>query len=240
MIGLGTLLNCALIVAGGIVGLLFKNLFTVSMQDSLKKACGVSVVFIAIAGAMEGMLKVSSDSLTSGKSMLLVLCITIGTIIGELIDIDKKFDNFAIWLRHKTGNDNDTGFIDAFVTASFTVCIGAMAIVGAMEDGLRGNISILAVKSILDLVTISVLTSSMGKGAIYSAIPVLVFQGLMTIFARMLTPFMTDMAINYISLVGSVLIFCVGINLIWKNVFKVANMLPGLLIAVIFAGLKLF
>jgi uncharacterized membrane protein YqgA involved in biofilm formation len=240
LIGLGTLLNCALIVAGGIVGLLFKNLFTVSMQDSLKKACGVSVIFIAIAGAMEGMLKISGDGLTSGKSMLLVLCITIGTIIGELIDIDKKFDNFAIWLRHKTGNDNDTGFIDAFVTASFTVCIGAMAIVGAMEDGLKGNISVLAVKSILDLITIAVLTSSMGKGAIYSAIPVLVFQGLMTIFARMLTPFMTDMAINYISLVGSVLIFCVGINLIWKNVFKVANMLPGLLIAVIFAGLKLF
>ena len=115
-----------------------------------------------------------------------------------------------------------------------------MAIVGAMEDGLKGNISVLAVKSILDLITIAVLTSSMGKGAIYSAIPVLIIQGLMTIFARVLTPFMTDMAINYISLVGSVLIFCVGINLIWKNVFKVANMLPGLLIAVIFAGLKLF
>ena len=240
MIGLGTLLNCALIVIGGLIGLFFKNLFTISMQDSLKKACGVSVLFIAIASAMEGMLKISGDNLSSGKSMLLVLCITIGTIIGELIDIDKKFDNFALWLRHKTGNDNDTGFIDAFVTASFTVCIGAMAIVGAMEDGLKGNISVLAVKSILDLITIAVLTSSMGKGAIYSAIPVLIIQGLMTIFARMLTPFMTDMAINYISLVGSVLIFCVGINLIWKNVFKVANMLPGLIIAVIFAGLKLF
>ena len=240
MIGLGTFLNCALIVAGGIVGLLFKNLFTVSMQDSLKKACGVSVIFISIAGAMEGMLKISGDGLSSEKSMLLVLCITIGTIIGELIGIDNMFNNFATWLRHKTGNDNDTGFIDAFVTASFTVCIGAMAIVGAMEDGLKGNISVLAVKSILDLITIAVLTSSMGKGAIYSAIPVLVFQGLMTIFARMLTPFMTDMAINYISLVGSVLIFCVGINLIWKNVFKVANMLPGLIIAIIFAGLKLF
>lgn len=240
MIGLGTLLNCALIIAGGLVGLFFKNFFSSSMQDSLKKACGVSVLFIAIASAMEGMLKISGDSLTSGKSMLLVLCIIIGTIIGELIDIDKKFDNFAIWLRHKTGNDNDTGFIDAFVTASFTVCIGAMAIVGAMEDGLKGNISVLAVKSILDLITIAVLTSSMGKGAIYSAIPVLVIQGLMTIFARVLTPFMTELAINYISLVGSVLIFCVGINLIWKNVFKVANMLPGLIIAVIFAGLKLF
>ena len=125
--------------------------------------------------------------------------------------------------------------INAFVTASFTVCIGAMAIVGAIEDWLRGNFSILAVKSILDFVIIAVLTSSIGKGAIYSAIPVFVFEGLIAILAKFISPLITETAINYISLIGSLLIFCVGINFIWNNIIKIANMLPGLIVAIVFA-----
>ena len=239
MLGLGTIINCASIVVGGCIGLLLKNLFSESMQDSLKKACGVSVMFISVAGAMEVMLKISDGVLVSEKSLLIVLSMTVGTFIGEAIDIDRGFTNFGEWLKVKTGNKGDSNFINAFLIASFTVSIGAMAIVGAIEDGINGNISILVVKSVLDFIMIAVLSASIGKGAIYSAIPVFVFEGTVTLLSRFIAPVLTETAINYISLVGSILIFCVGINLIWDNKVKVANMLPTLAIAVLFAYLNI-
>lgn len=239
MKGLGTLINSLAIIAGGFIGLLFKNLFSISMQDGLKKACGISVMFISIADSMEGMLKISGSSIVSDKAMLIVLSLTIGTFIGEMIGIDKLFENFGKWLKCKTGNTNDNSFITAFVTATFTVCIGAMAIVGALEDGLNGNYSILLVKSILDFIIVAVLTASIGKGAIYSAIPVFIFEGIITLFASFISPMITDLAISYISLIGSLLIFCVGINLIWDDTIKVSNMLPSLVIAIVFAYFKI-
>ena len=235
MIGIGTMINSVAIVFGGLIGIILKNIFSLSMQDGLKKACGISVMFIAIAGAMEGMLKISGGILVSEQSMLVVLCMTIGTFIGEVIGIDKIFENFGVWLKNKTGNKSDSSFINAFITASFTVCIGAMAIVGSIEDGLRADFSILAVKSILDFIIVAVLTSSLGKGAIYSAVPVFILEGSVTLLAKFISPLMTEIAINYIGLVGSILIFCVGINLIWNNIIKVANMLPSLIVAVVFA-----
>ena len=239
MIGTGTIINSLAIVIGGCIGILLKNLFSLSMQDGLKKACGISVMFIAIAGAMEGMIKISEAALVAEKSMLVVLCMTLGTFIGEAIGIDKIFESFGIWLKNKTGNKSDGSFINAFITASFTVCIGAMAIVGAIEDGLRGDFSILAVKSILDFIIVAVLASSIGKGAIYSAVPVFILEGSITLLAKFISPLMTEIAINYIGLVGSILIFCVGINLIWDNKIKIANMLPALILAVVFAYFKL-
>lgn len=239
MIGMGTLINSIAIVVGGLIGLTLKKLFSESMQDGLKKACGISTMFIAIAGAMEGMLKIKDGALTSEKSLLIVLCMTIGTLIGEAIGIDKAFVDFGNWLKNKTGNKSDTSFVNAFLTASFTVCIGAMAIVGSIEDGIRGNISILVVKSVLDFIMIAVMASSIGKGAIYSAIPVFVFQGLVTLLVRFISPILTEMSINYISLIGSILIFCVGVNLIWDNKIKIANMLPSLVAAVVLAYVNL-
>ena len=235
MVGLGTVINSVAIVVGGFIGLLFKNLFSSSLQDGLKKACGLSVMFIAIAGAMEGMLKINNEMLVSEKSMLVVICMALGTFIGEVIGIDKLFESFGELLKNKTGNKNDDDFNNAFLTATFTFCIGSMAIVGAIEDGLKGNYSILAVKSVLDFIMVAVLASSLGKGAIYSAIPVFIYEGLITLLARFISPLMTDLAINYISLIGSILIFCVGINLVWNNIIKVANMLPSLIVALIFA-----
>ena len=117
------------------------------------------------------------------------------------------------------------------MNASFTVSIGAMAIVGALEDGISGDWSILAVKSVLDFIIILVMTCSMGRGCIFSAIPVFILEGLITVFAVFIKPFMTDLALNYISMVGSILIFCIGINLVWGNKIRVANLLPAVLIA---------
>ena len=232
MIGLGTIINSAGIVAGGVIGHFAGKLFGAEQQDSLNKACGVSVIFIAIAGAMEGMLKINDSEISSGRSMLVVLCLALGTIIGELIGIERGFERFGEWLKRRTGNSGDSGFVNAFVTASLTVSIGAMAIVGAIQDGLLGDYSTLAVKTVLDLIIIAVMTSSMGKGAIFSAIPVFVFEGSMTLLARLLSPVMTETAISYLSLIGAVLIFCIGVNLVWGKKLRVANMLPAVLLAV--------
>lgn len=237
MIGLGTLINSGAIVAGGLLGNLTGKLFRQDQQESLNKACGISVIFIAIAGAMQGMLAIDGGAIASGKSMLVVLCLAAGTIIGELIGIENGFERFGEWLKVKTGNCGDASFVNAFVTTSLTVCIGAMAIVGAIQDGILGDYSTLAVKSVLDFIIVAVMTSSMGKGCAFSAIPVLAFEGSITLLARLIAPIMTDMAIAYLSLIGSILIFCVGVNLVWGKKVRVANMLPAVLLAVLAAYL---
>ena len=121
MIGAGTIINTAAIVVGGVVGHFTGKLFKKEQQDALNKACGISVIFIAIAGAMQGMLNIDGGKIVSGKSMLVVLCLAIGTIIGELIGIEKAFEKFGAWLKVKTGNSSDKEFVNAFVTASLTV-----------------------------------------------------------------------------------------------------------------------
>ena len=234
MIGLGTLINVGAIVLGGLAGHLTKALFrSEKQQEALTKACGVSTMFIAISGAMQGMLKLENGQLTGGKSMLVVLCLALGTAVGELIDIEDGFERFGEWLKRKTGNGRDMRFVDAFVTASLTVCIGAMAIVGSIQDGILGDYSTLSVKAVLDFIIIAVMTSSMGKGAAFSAIPVLILEGGVTLLARLIAPVMTPSAIASLSLIGSVLIFCVGVNLVFDKRFRVANMLPAVVLAVI-------
>ena len=235
MIGLGTVINSAAIAAGGLIGHFTGKVFRQEQQEALNKTCGISVMFIAIAGAMQGMLRVESGKLRSGKSMLVVLCLALGTVIGELIGIEKGFETFGEWLKRKTGNSGDKQFVNAFVTASLTVCIGAMAIVGAIQDGVSGDYSTLVVKSVLDFIIIAVMTSSLGKGSIFSAIPVFLFEGAVTLLGRLVSPVMTDLAVAYLSLIGSILIFCVGVNLVWEKKIRVANMLPAVALAVLAA-----
>ncbi len=235
MIGLGTIINTAAIIAAGLIGRFTGKLFREEQQDSLTKTCGISVMFIAIAGAMEGMLKVEGGALQSGRSMFVVLCLLLGTLIGEMIGIERGFERFGEWLKRKSGNSGDPVFVDAFVSASFTVCIGAMAIVGAIQDGIQGDYTTLAVKSVLDFIIVVVMTSSMGKGAAFSAIPVFILEGGVTLLAKVIAPVMTDAAIALLSLVGAILIFCVGVNLVWGKKIRVANMLPAVILAVLAA-----
>ena len=239
MIGLGTIINTAAILAGGLLGALFGRFLHESAQDTMTKVCGVSTLFIAIAGVMEGMMQVEGNALVSTGSMLIIGSLAIGALIGEILDIEGAFERFGQWLKIKSGNARDKGFVDAFVTASLTVCIGAMAIVGSIQDGIAGDYSILATKAILDLIIIMVMTCSMGRGCVFSAIPVAVFQGSITLLAGLLKPLMTDLALANLSLVGNVLIFCVSINLVWGKKIKVANLLPAIVIAVIAAFLPL-
>ena len=239
MIGLGTIINTAAVIAAGFIGHFAGKLFHEEQQDSMTKVCGVSVLFIAIAGAMEGMLKIEGGALNSVKAMFVVLCLAIGTIIGEIIGIEKGFERFGEWLKVKSGNSKDPKFVDAFVTTSLTVCIGAMTIVGAMQDGILGDYSTLAVKSVLDFIIVVVMTPSMGKGCAFSAIPIFLIEGSVTLLAKLIAPLMTELAISYLSLIGSILIFCVGINLVWGKKIRVANMLPAVLLAIAAAYLPL-
>ena len=233
MMGLGTIINSAAIVAGGAIGHFAGRFFRQEQQEALNTACGISVIFIAIAGAMQGMLNIDGGKLVSGKSMLVVLCLAAGTMVGEMIGIEKGFETFGEWLKQKTGNSKDAGFVNAFVTASLTVCIGAMAIVGAIQDGITGDYSMLAVKSVLDCIIIAVMTSSLGKGCIFSAIPVFLFEGSITLLSRLIAPIMTETASAYLSLIGSIIIFCVGVNLVFGKKVRVANMLPAVVMSVI-------
>ena len=237
MIGMGTIINTAAILVGGLLGAMFGRFLSDSAQDTLTKVCGVSSLFIAVSGALEKMLAVENGKIVSSGSMLIVICLAIGAVIGELLKIEDAFERFGQWLKIKTGNAKDKGFVNAFVTASLTVCIGAMAIVGSLEDGLTGDYSILATKAVLDLIIIVVMSCSLGRGAVFSAIPVAILQGSITALAGLLRPVMTAAALANLSLVGNVLIFCVGINLVWDKRVKVANLLPAIVVAVIAAFL---
>lgn len=237
---LGVWINVAGILLGGLAGHFFGNLLKDRVQNSLSCACGISVMFIGIAGAMEGMLSVNGSVIESGSAMFVTISLALGTLVGELINIEGFFEDFGNWLKEKTGNSRDVNFVSAFVNASLTVCIGAMAIVGSIQDGISGDSSILATKAILDLIIIMVMTCSQGKGCVFSTIPVLIWEGLITICASYLAPVMTELALDYLSLVGSVLIFCVGINLVFGKKVSVANMLPGVVFAVIAAFLPVF
>ena len=231
----GALINTAAIVAGGLCGHLFGKLLKDRHQETLTVACGVGTMFLGVAGAMRYMLH--SDLLPGGGAMLGVACLALGGLIGEILNIEGLFERFGEWLKQKTGNARDTQFVNGFVTASLTVCIGAMAIMGSIQDGISGDWSTLGAKSILDLIIIMVMTCSLGKGCAFSAIPVLLWEGGLTLLATLIRPVMTEAAMGYLSLVGSVLIFCVGLNLIREKKIRVANLLPAVILAVIAAFL---
>ena len=235
MIGLGTLYNALGVVFGGLLGLLIGQRLSEDFHETLLKVTGVAVFVLGIAGILEKMLVVHGSHVESHGSMMLILSLVIGTVIGELLKIEEGFERLGTWLKEKTGNQGDTSFVDAFMTTALTICIGAMAVVGAVQDGLTGDTSTLLAKAILDMVIVLVLTVSKGKGAIFAVIPLVILQGLITLLAHLIAPIMTPQALSNLSLVGSSLILCVGINLIWGKRIKVANLLPAVLIAIIWA-----
>ena len=245
MPGLGTLINVALVIVGGVIGLLASSLVTDRLQDTLLRACGVCIMFVGIAGTLQHMLVASagadgSIALSTTGTMMLVVSMAVGSVIGEVADIDGCFERLGEWLRDRTGSNGDNRFVDGFVTASLTVSVGAMAIVGSIQDGLTGDCSSLVLKGSIDAIIVCAMAASMGKGCVFSALSVGAFQGCVTALATLISPVMTEAALANLSLVGSALIFCVGTNLIWPQTFKPANMLPSVVIAVACAFLPFF
>lgn len=234
MIGLGTIINALAIIAGGIIGIVGKQLLKERHQDTVIKATGFSVVFLGAAGTFSKMLTLTEDGkgLDTTGSLIIVLSMAIGGLIGEIINIDGLFERFGEWLKKKSGSEGDHQFVDGFVTVSLIVSIGAMGIMGAIQDGIYADHSILIAKAIIDFVIVLIMASSMGKGCIFAFIPVLLIQGTMTAIATVLASFMTEPVLNNLSMVGNILIFCVGINMVWPKTIRVANLLPAILIAV--------
>lgn len=226
---IGTLLNAAGVLIGGFIGLFLGPLIPEKRQDSIMKVTGLCVLFLGLNGALTQMQTLADTT------MMMILCLVLGMLIGELLDIEQGFDNFGAWLKRVTKSDKDVNFIDAFVTTSLTICIGAMAIVGSITEGLTGDYSILAAKAVLDLLIVMIVTVSKGKGSLFAVVPIILFQGSITLLAQLLSPIMTDLALSYLSLLGNMMIFCVGVNLFWGKMIKVANMLPGLGLAVLWA-----
>ena len=237
MPGLGTVINVIGIILGGIIGLLFGSKLEQRVRDTIMAGCGVSVMFLGIGGAVSEMLSVQDGILTSEGTMMMIVSIALGGLLGGLLDLDGRMERFGVWLRGRTGNEGDSGFVGGFVSASLTVCIGAMAVVGAIQDGLYGDHATLVTKAILDFLIIMIMAASQGKGCIFAAIPVGIFQGVITLLSRLVAPLMTPEASGNLSLVGSILIFCVGLNLIREKKLPVANLLPSLVFAVAWAFL---
>ena len=164
MRGMGTIVNVLAIIIGGSLGLFCKNLLKDRYQETIMKATGIATMFLALSGTLSKMFVIQQVGIQTTGSMNVILSLVIGALIGEMIDIDHLFEKFGNWLKLKTKSQGDHQFVNAFVTASLTVCIGAMAIIGAIQDGIYANPSILFAKAVLDFVIILVMSSSMGKG----------------------------------------------------------------------------
>ena len=229
--GFGTLVNVALIIVGGLVGLIAGKHIRESLRETLTVINGIAVLLMAAGGLIANMLVLTDEGFETSGTLMMIICLAVGAVIGELCRIDAGVAHLGEWLKKKSGNGNDNSFVGAFVTASCTVCIGAMAVVGSVEDGIGGNSSTLIAKGILDAIIICMMASSAGKGAIFSAIPVAIFQGSITLLAFFFGTLLPAPALHNLSLVGSVLIFAVGVNLAFDKKIRVANLLPSLVLA---------
>lgn len=234
MIGLGTLINVACVILGGLAGLFIGNRLKSRMQETILNMVGVGVVLLGISGALEHMLPLGTATPPSGGTIMMFLSLALGALIGEVLQIEEQVMRFGIWLKNRSNSSEDSRFVDAFVTASFTICIGAMAVIGSIQDGIHGDYSILAAKGVIDAIVIFIMTVSLGKGSIFSAIPVAMFQGSLTIMAYFAGEFLPAAGLANLSFVGSILILSVGLNLIRDKKIRVANALPAIVIAVLF------
>lgn len=240
MIGLGTIINTAGVIAGGLIGLGLKNGIRKNVQDIMMQACGVATIFIGGAGALSGMLTFQGGEIKTQGTMLLIFSLVLGSLLGEWIGIEQKMDLLGERIKKAVKAENDHLFVEGFVNVSLIICVGAMAIVGAVQDGISGDYSLLVAKAILDLIIVVVFAAAYGIGAVFSAVPVLIYQGGITLAAAFLGSFVSEAIIKELSFIGSVLIFCVGVNIGFGKKFKVGNMLPALLVPILYEIMKPF
>ena len=224
--GIGTVVNVLAILAGGCAGLVLKGGLKARYQQAVIQAMGLCIIFIGGAGTLNGMLSVRDGVLTgldTRGTLGMILALAAGSLLGEWLDLDGRMERLGGWLKEKASRGEDSQFIQGFVTASLTVCVGAMAIVGSIQDGMTGDPSTLFTKSV--------------KGAVFSALPVGVLQGTVTLCAGLLAPVFSPAVVDNLSFLGSILIFCVGVNLAFGNKFKVANLLPALVVGALYTAL---
>ena len=222
---IGVFVNVATVLLGSAVGLLFRKGIPERISKALMLAIGLCTLYIGIDGALEG-----------SKTIVLILSMVFGTLIGTLIDIDDKINRVGLFIEKKLKREGERGSIaEGFMTASLLFCVGAMTIVGSLNAGLTGDNTLLFTKSILDLISSCLLASTLGIGVMFAALFVLVVQGALVLLAGLLQNVLTDQAlIAEITCAGSVMIIALGLNLLGITKLKVANFLPALLLVPLF------
>lgn len=220
---MGAIVNFLSIIAGGIVGLLLKKGIPERISNTIVSGVGLCVLLIGIDGAMEGQ-----------NTLIAILSIVIGAIIGELLNIDGAINRLAKlaedMINKRGGN---VKFANGFVSATLLFAVGAMTIVGSLDSGLTGDNSTLYTKSLLDGISSIIFASSLGVGVLFSSIPILVIQGGITLLAHYIAPLLTDTIIAEMTCVGSLLIIALALNLLNITKLKVANYLPAIFIPII-------
>lgn len=241
MTGLGTIVNCLAIIAGATLGVLAKGGLPKRFEETVLSAVGLAVTFIGLGGALAGLLTLENGVLGTQYTMLMVLSLVLGAITGELLNIEKGLDSLGTRIKNRLpAKLTGSTFVDGFVTASTLFCVGAMAIIGALNDGLSGNYTTLFAKSVLDGITSVLLASSLGFGVAVSVLPLLIYQGSITLLAQFIKPWLDSYPalVSQMSCVGSVLIFAIGLNMIFGKKIKVGNLLPAIIFPILFALLK--
>lgn len=233
MTGIGTIVNVLAILVGGFVGLVIKKGLSHRFEEILMKALGLSTLFIGVSGALVGLLSVEEGSLSTKGTMLMIFSLVIGSVIGEAIRIEDRLETLGEKLKGlvKSGGGK---FVEGFVTNTVVVCVGAMAIMGSIQDALLGDPTTLFAKSILDGVICIVFTSTLGVGPIFAVIPLAVYQGGITLLAKFIEPYLVGNMVPDMSYIGSILIAAIGINLAFGKKFKVGNMLPAILVPIVY------
>lgn len=225
---LGTAVNASAIVAGGAIGLLIakagkKKQTNGNMAESVQKILGLATAVLGIQMVFE-----------PHSFLPVLICLSIGTCIGEYIDIEEKVDRFGSFLKKITKSKEDN-FVNGFVSASILYCVGATAILGALRDGFLNDPSLLYVKSLLDGVFSIIFAGTLGVGVLFSAIPILIYQGAISLGARQLSFILNnDIYINGISVTGGILVIGVGLNIAGITKLRIGNMLPSLLLIPIY------
>jgi len=223
---LGTIVNTLSIIVGSLIGLSFRGKIPEKYSQTIMHGIGLAVVLIGIKTAL------NTDAI-----LIVIISFVIGSIIGEFLCIEDRLESLGLWIGKRFSGTSD-GIAKGFVSASLLYCVGAMAIVGAMESGLTGNHQTLFAKSILDGVGSIIFASTMGIGVIFSAISVFGYQGLITVAASSIKPYLLPEVVSQMSAVGGLLIFAIGINLLDIKKIKIGNMLPAIFIPLIYQVFK--
>lgn len=226
---MGTLINVAAVILGGVLGKWINGSALKKYQDTLMHALGLCTLFIGVGGVLSKMLVYENGSFTTRGTMLMIFSMVLGTLAGELLRIEFHLNHLGERIKKAVGATQDARFVESFMSNMLVICIGAMAIVGSLQDGLTGDYSMLAAKAALDCVITLIFVSTLGIGAAFAAIPLGIYQGSITLLAHFIEPYLSTALINDLSLLGSVLITGVAVNLIFNKGIRLANMLPAML-----------
>ena len=237
MMGIGTIANAALIVAGSALGLLFKKGIPKRFRQIIFTGSATAVFFIGVAGVIGASFTAAQDGTLSSSYLLgLLLSLVLGGLIGELCRIDRLFDKAGELLTKKFAG---SGGAEGFVTASVVFCAGAMAIVGAINDGAMGDPSMLYTKGVIDAITAMIFTSMYGISVMFASVSVLVYQGIFTLLSGVIATYVPNVVINQMGLVGSAVLMLIAFSLWDIKKFNVANMIPAVFMPIVLSFLPL-